>query len=201
MITYDNGRGYVRWCLIALHHCQLFKVIFDNFALQMKSLLPNSRQKYIVLNHLSWCLKSCYRANLYYAPFLVLISSHGGGRFGLAKTDDVTKMAALTQCCNIRLSTLEKLLEFGLGNSPISFAMRKSLEKDLVAPVLTEDYLKVRGMHLVSHLLACHFVKGYAIIFNGCLSSTGFGSKGEDCIERDQEVFRYKKQQYNSCDR
>ena len=63
--------------------------------------------------------------------------------FGLAKVDDVNKLGALTQCCNIRLSTFEKLLEFDMGDTSVSSAMRKSMELDLIAPVLTEDYLAV----------------------------------------------------------
>ena len=97
----------------------------------------------IVMSHLISSHLTCTCILVYVACYIHL-NLNFGGRFGLSKTDDFMKLAALSECCQIRLSTFEKLLEFGVGDTPISTAMRTSLKKDLVAPILTEDYLTVR---------------------------------------------------------
>ena len=63
-------------------------------------------------------------------------------RFGRPRHDEVGLLAAVQQCCMIRASTMNRLLSFHRG-SPLhlSEAMRKSLSKDVLSPVLNDVHL------------------------------------------------------------
>ncbi|GAB0099970.1 extracellular serine/threonine protein CG31145 [Sergentomyia squamirostris] len=65
---------------------------------------------------------------------------HGRG-FGKPFHDELTILAPVLQCCLIRASTLETLLRFHNGKR-MSEAMRDSMAKDPVAPVLWEPHLE-----------------------------------------------------------
>ncbi|XP_014480993.1 PREDICTED: extracellular serine/threonine protein CG31145 [Dinoponera quadriceps] len=65
---------------------------------------------------------------------------HGRG-FGKPFHDETSILAPLLQCCIIRQSTLAILLRFHNGPTRLSAAMRQSMAKDPVAPVLWEPHL------------------------------------------------------------
>ncbi|XP_055676841.1 extracellular serine/threonine protein CG31145 [Lutzomyia longipalpis] len=65
---------------------------------------------------------------------------HGRG-FGKPFHDELTILAPVLQCCLIRASTLETLLRFHNGKH-LSEAMRESMAKDPIAPVLWEPHLE-----------------------------------------------------------
>lgn len=62
-------------------------------------------------------------------------------RFGLPRHDELSILAPIRQCCLIRESTLRKLVTFNAGPERLSEAMRKSLARDPVNPVLAEPHL------------------------------------------------------------
>ena len=74
-------------------------------------------------------------------------------RFGNPDKDEMSILAPLTQCCLVRKSTLEKLIQFNDGPEHLSDAMRKSLSKDPVNPVLTDSHLLAldRRVRIVLH--------------------------------------------------
>lgn len=53
----------------------------------------------------------------------------------------MTILAPFTQCCIIKPSTAKTLLSYYSGPISLSEALKKSLSKDSVAPVLAEKYL------------------------------------------------------------
>uniref|UniRef100_A0A0C9QYK8 Fam20c_1 protein n=1 Tax=Fopius arisanus TaxID=64838 RepID=A0A0C9QYK8_9HYME len=65
---------------------------------------------------------------------------HGRG-FGKPYHDETSILAPLLQCCVIRQSTLGTLLKYHNGPQRLSAAMRQSMEKDPVAPVLWKPHL------------------------------------------------------------
>ncbi|KAL5284680.1 FAM20A family protein [Megaselia abdita] len=65
---------------------------------------------------------------------------HGRG-FGKPFNDEMSILAPILQCCMIRQSTLETLLKFHNGPSPLSEVMRKKMDHDPVAPILWEPHL------------------------------------------------------------
>lgn len=66
---------------------------------------------------------------------------HGRG-FGKPNHDELSILAPLYQCCLLRRSTLRRLLSFHNGPEPLSAAMRRSMRRDPVDPVLTEPHLR-----------------------------------------------------------
>lgn len=66
---------------------------------------------------------------------------HGRG-FGLPRHDEISILEPIKQCCIIRSVTLKKLLQFNNGPVHLSDAMRMSLGKDPVSPVLADAHLK-----------------------------------------------------------
>ena len=67
---------------------------------------------------------------------------HGRG-FGKAHQDEVTKiLAPMTQCCMIRKSTLETLLNFHNSDETLGKSLKKSLKSDPVNPVLLEPHFE-----------------------------------------------------------
>ncbi|KAL6446714.1 hypothetical protein ACFW04_001273 [Cataglyphis niger] len=65
---------------------------------------------------------------------------HGRG-FGKPFHDETSILAPLLQCCMIRQTTLSTLLRFHNGPIRLSAAMRQSMARDPVAPVLWEPHL------------------------------------------------------------
>ncbi|KAL2736438.1 extracellular serine/threonine protein [Vespula maculifrons] len=65
---------------------------------------------------------------------------HGRG-FGKPFHDETSILAPILQCCMIRQSTLGTLLKFHNGPIRLSAAMKQSMAKDPVAPVLWEPHL------------------------------------------------------------
>ncbi|KAI4472488.1 hypothetical protein M0802_016774 [Mischocyttarus mexicanus] len=65
---------------------------------------------------------------------------HGRG-FGKPFHDETSILAPILQCCMIRQSTLGTLLKFHNGPVRLSVAMKQSMARDPVAPVLWEPHL------------------------------------------------------------
>lgn len=65
---------------------------------------------------------------------------HGRG-FGKPFHDETSILAPILQCCMIRQSTLATLLRFHNGPTRLSVAMKQSMARDPVAPVLWEPHL------------------------------------------------------------
>ncbi|KAF5302508.1 hypothetical protein FQR65_LT00880 [Abscondita terminalis] len=100
---------------------------------------------------------------------------HGRG-FGKPYHDELSILAPVLQCCMVRQSTLQTLLKFHNGPVKLSAALRKSLEKDPVAPVLWEPHLEALDRRV-------------QIILRGirdCLQKgEDLGSEGNDANEDD----------------
>lgn len=79
---------------------------------------------------------------------------HGRG-FGKPHHDELSILAPLYQCCLLRRSTLRRLLTFHNGPEPLSVAMRKSLLRDPLYPIVTEPHLEAldRRVHLVLEIV------------------------------------------------
>ena len=73
---------------------------------------------------------------------------HGRG-FGLPRHDEISILAPIAQCCMIRAQTLKILLKFNTGPTKISDAMRASLAKDPISPILSDAHLKALDRRLV----------------------------------------------------
>ncbi|CAG7834153.1 unnamed protein product [Allacma fusca] len=87
-----------------------------------------------------------------------LIHLDHGRAFGRAKHDELSILAPLYQCCVIRKSTLETLLKFHIGPIKLSAALRKSLRKDPLNPILWETHLSAldRRLNLIlKHVRQC----------------------------------------------
>ncbi|XP_066140145.1 extracellular serine/threonine protein CG31145 [Euwallacea fornicatus] len=65
---------------------------------------------------------------------------HGRG-FGKPFHDEISILAPLLQCCLIRQSTLDTLLRFHSGPSKLSDALRRSMAKDPISPILWDPHL------------------------------------------------------------
>ncbi|KAH9421752.1 Golgi casein kinase, C-terminal, Fam20 [Dermatophagoides pteronyssinus] len=65
---------------------------------------------------------------------------HGRG-FGKAHHDEISILAPIIQCCMIRNSTLQRLIDLHNGQIPLSELMNKSMNVDPVSPILTNDHL------------------------------------------------------------
>ncbi|XP_055906171.1 extracellular serine/threonine protein CG31145 [Eupeodes corollae] len=65
---------------------------------------------------------------------------HGRG-FGKPFHDELTILAPVLQCCLIRTTTLQKLLEFHNGPKHLSDIMRESMSVDPINPILWEPHL------------------------------------------------------------
>jgi hypothetical protein len=66
---------------------------------------------------------------------------HGRG-FGKPFHDELSILAPILQCCMLRQSTLQTLVTFHNGPTKLGEAMRQSLAKDPVGPVLWEPHLE-----------------------------------------------------------
>jgi len=82
---------------------------------------------------------------------------HGRG-FGRSKHDELTILAPLYQCCMIRSTTLQKLLKYHNAKGPqstLGFALKTSLEKDAVRPVLLDAHYQAvdRRMAIILKVL------------------------------------------------
>lgn len=64
-----------------------------------------------------------------------------GRSFGKAFHDEMTILAPLYQCCQVRASTVLKLLEFHNGAVSLSQALEDALANDPIAPVLWKPHL------------------------------------------------------------
>ena len=75
---------------------------------------------------------------------------HGRG-FGKPGSDELTILAPIYQCCMIRSSTLETLLKFQTSTDlSLGQALKLSLEKDPVTPVLLDTHFEAIGKTIFS---------------------------------------------------
>lgn len=65
---------------------------------------------------------------------------HGRG-FGKAFHDEISILAPLLQCCQVRATTLNTLLKYHNGEQSLSEVMRNSMGNDPIAPILWEPHL------------------------------------------------------------
>ena len=61
-------------------------------------------------------------------------------RFGKSRHDELSCLAPVYQCCLVRFSTLNKLIDFHKGPVRLSDALRQSLADDVAQPVLLEAH-------------------------------------------------------------
>nr|XP_042908500.1 extracellular serine/threonine protein kinase FAM20C-like [Parasteatoda tepidariorum] len=85
-----------------------------------------------------------------------IIHLDNGRGFARSYHDEKSIIAPLTQCCQIRLSTFNKLYSFLIGPRSLSDLMRGSLYGDPVAPVLTEPHLHALDRRVISLLQIIH---------------------------------------------
>lgn len=62
-------------------------------------------------------------------------------RFGKTVHDEMSILAPIYQCCQIRYTTFVKLVKLYIGPDKLSSVMRDSLAKDSISPILTEPFL------------------------------------------------------------
>lgn len=79
---------------------------------------------------------------------------HGRG-FGKAGHDEMSILAPLYQCCMIRSSTLSTMLKFHNGPVSLGQALKESLSKDPITPVLLDNHFTAvdRRLGLVLNVL------------------------------------------------
>ncbi|XP_055300430.1 extracellular serine/threonine protein CG31145-like [Sitodiplosis mosellana] len=77
-----------------------------------------------------------------------------GHAFGKAFHDELKILAPLLQCCLIRSSTLQSLLDVHSSPNPLSQYMRESLAEDPIAPILWEPHLEALDRRLIIVLQA-----------------------------------------------
>lgn len=64
-----------------------------------------------------------------------------GRGFGKTVHDEMSILAPIYQCCQIRYTTFVKLVKLYIGPDKLSSVMRDSLAKDSISPILTEPFL------------------------------------------------------------
>lgn len=64
-----------------------------------------------------------------------------GRAFGKAYHDEMTILAPIYQCCQVRASTVRMLLDYHNGDKSLSQALEESLASDPIAPVLWKPHL------------------------------------------------------------
>ena len=91
-------------------------------------------------------------------------------RFGLPDFDDETILAPLNQCCLLRYSTLERLLQFQNGPDKLSELFHQSTTMDPLYPLVHDDFLTALDRRLVIILKAvrtCIWLNDYQnVIFD-----------------------------------
>ncbi|XP_074040838.1 extracellular serine/threonine protein CG31145 [Leptinotarsa decemlineata] len=90
---------------------------------------------------------------------------HGRG-FGKPFHDELSILAPVLQCCLLRRSTLETLLRFHNGPTKLSAALRESMSKDPVAPVLWHPHLTAldRRVEIILRGLRDCLQKGESVV-------------------------------------
>ena len=73
-------------------------------------------------------------------------------RFARAYQDEFDLLFPLSKCCQIRQSTMGKLLMVYNTIDGLSGALRKSLQTEIVQPILTESHLEALDRRLVKVL-------------------------------------------------
>lgn len=73
---------------------------------------------------------------------------HGRG-FGKPFHDEMTILAPLLQCCQIRATTLKTLLKFHNGPKHLSQTLKESMDIDPIAPILWEPHLTALDRRVV----------------------------------------------------
>ena len=77
-------------------------------------------------------------------------------RFARSYRDEIGLLAPITQCCLIRLSTLDRLLKLYTDDVTLSEKLRRSLANETVQPLLTDKHLKAVDRRLVIVLEAIY---------------------------------------------
>lgn len=75
-----------------------------------------------------------------------------GRGFGKTLHDEMSILAPIYQCCQIRYSTFIKLVKLYLGPDKMSSLMRTSLAKDSISPILTEPHLYALDRRIIKVL-------------------------------------------------
>ena len=73
-------------------------------------------------------------------------------RFARSYQDDFDLLYPLYKCCQIRLSTFEKLMNAYQREGRLSGAMRTSMRTEVVQPLLTKDQLLALDRRIVKVL-------------------------------------------------
>ena len=91
------------------------------------------------------CNKNIFSSQTFGNYTYPLHLDHGRG-FGKPASDELTILAPIYQCCMIRSSTLETLLKFQTSTDlSLGQALKLSLEKDPVTPVLLDTHFEAIG--------------------------------------------------------
>ncbi|XP_055311757.1 extracellular serine/threonine protein CG31145-like isoform X2 [Sitodiplosis mosellana] len=99
---------------------------------------------------------------------------HGRG-FGKAFIDEMSILAPLLHCCQIRSSTLKTLLDIHNGNEPLSKSLKNAMSNDPIAPILWEPHLNALDRRV-------------EIILNGIRNCIRNVQHAKDEIEETSEV-------------
>ena len=115
---------------------------------------------------------------------------HGRG-FGKPHHDELSILAPIYQCCMIRMSTLETLMNFHNGEGTLGYMLKTSLEQDPVKPVLVDDHFEAidRRVGLILKIMR-ECINGAEHLEEVIFSHDDLYDSGSDAVENDKAFNR-----------